>query len=313
LYPRWHQAQHLKLKRKTMCGGKASTEEAKVLKVKELPPPKCTLGDTINHKRHLDESFCKVRACLVCVEKFGTCAGGFAHHFLAATIVCAFFTYPLPPPLPMLAQTFEDVCHDGGMEVHEDLAWGNTKMYIMASASTSALVAQFYPLPFPDNIWLLGVCVAIYFFLSGVLQYMVTFLDKDVIYSSAPVVLDGKPAVARLHSSLPKGSQSYTLKVEFGSSLVVERVYSVGRFYRTDGFLVPNNVRQELEALLLPFLKQQKQSAAGGGAASPAAAAPHSSSKASSNSSKASGAASSAGEATNNPVLSSGPKNKKQN
>jgi len=128
----------------------------------------------------------------------------------------------------------------------EDSSWGNLKMTIMTTASVSALVAQFYPLTFPDNIWILGVCVVIYFALSGVLQFMVTFLEKDFIYGSAP--MGGNVAILR--STLPKGSQVYTLTAEFPKGTQVARlVRSVGQYYRKSGFLVPENVERDIKGV----------------------------------------------------------------
>ena len=54
-----------------------------------------------------------------------------------------------------------------------------------------AMVAQFYPMPFPDSRPLLGVCCAAYFTASSVLQLIVTYLEKDCIMTTAPVQLPG--------------------------------------------------------------------------------------------------------------------------
>jgi hypothetical protein len=53
------------------------------------------------------------------------------------------------------------------------------------------MVAQFYPMPFPDSRPLLGVCCAAYFTASSVLQLIVTYLEKDCIMTTAPVQLPG--------------------------------------------------------------------------------------------------------------------------
>lgn len=53
------------------------------------------------------------------------------------------------------------------------------KIGIMVLACSLALVAQFYPLPFPQNRVLLGICSIGYFVLSGIFQLYVTFVEKD--------------------------------------------------------------------------------------------------------------------------------------
>jgi hypothetical protein len=158
-------------------------------------------------------------------------------------------------------RSFEDFFAGDAAPFEEDLSWSNLKMGIMTAASASALVAQFYPLPFPANVWLLGVCVAIYFALSGVLQFMVTFLDKDAIYASKPSGGD----VARIRTSLPRGAQTYTAVVECPPGKEVARlVESVGRYFTAkDGSLVPANVARDLHAKLAPW----REARGGGGGA----------------------------------------------
>ena len=48
-------------------------------------------------------------------------------------------------------------------------------------------VAQFYPLPFPDNRYLLGACFFLYFALSGLYQYYIWYIERDYIFSSKEV------------------------------------------------------------------------------------------------------------------------------
>ncbi len=284
-----------------------------------MKPAKVTLGDTINHKRHLDESIIKVRYglqhChayddakrkLLVHHHFNFCAMSFRPLTLSPSLLSLLRAQLSSPALLQILwaasglQTFEDLCHENGLELEEDLSWANAKMSIMALASVSALVAQFYPLTFPDNIWLLGVCVVIYFFLSGVLQYMVTFLDKDNIYCSKAIAGEGSAGgVARLYSTLPKGSQWYGLRVEIAGREVMhwntgvavpgqvgdnwdKNKVSVGNFYQEDGFLVPDRVREFLERDLKGFFEGRKKAAGAGKVGS--------SSSSSSSSGKASGA-----------------------
>ncbi len=62
-----------------------------------------------------------------------------------------------------------------------DYSWENSKLLLMFLACVFAMVAQFYPMPFPSSRVLLAVCCAGYFIVSTVLQYIVTFVDKDTI------------------------------------------------------------------------------------------------------------------------------------
>ena len=83
-----------------------------------------------------------------------------------------------------------DNVYDIGIHLVEDTAWDNMKLCIMAAACLFAMVAQFAPLPFPESRPVLGVCGTLYFVLSGVLQYITTFIDQDAILMTLPVQKD---------------------------------------------------------------------------------------------------------------------------
>jgi signal peptidase complex subunit 2 len=190
---------------------------------KSPPPPPSSpraraQGDTLNHKRYLDDQ---------------------------------------------VVRSFEDLFAGDAAPFVEDLSWSNVKMGIMTAASASALLAQFYPLPFPANWWLLGGCVVVYFALSGVLQLIVTFVDKDVVYTSKP---PGVGARARIRTALPRGSQVYTAIIECPPGVEVAKLeHSVGRYYEAkDGSLVPANVARDLELELKPWREQRTKAAAAG-------------------------------------------------
>lgn len=59
--------------------------------------------------------------------------------------------------------------------------WENFKLFLMFLSCVFAMLAQFYPMPFPDSRLLLAVCCGSYFIISTVLQYIVVFVDKDTI------------------------------------------------------------------------------------------------------------------------------------
>ena len=61
---------------------------------------------------------------------------------------------------------------DAGPDVETDLSYENLKLVLMTVACAFGLVAHFAPVPFPDSRYLLAFCVAAYFAISAVLQYM---------------------------------------------------------------------------------------------------------------------------------------------
>lgn len=86
----------------------------------------------------------------------------------------------------------KQVLDDAAMEIiakegyEGNFSWDNMKLLLMFVACVFALVAQFYPMPFPQSRPLLGICCACYFIISGVLQFIVTFIDKDTIMFTKP-------------------------------------------------------------------------------------------------------------------------------
>jgi signal peptidase complex subunit 2 len=62
----------------------------------------------------------------------------------------------------------------------------NLKLFLMFLSCIFALTAQFYPLPFPESRPILGVCVSAYFIISGILQFIVSFIDLDLILTTKP-------------------------------------------------------------------------------------------------------------------------------
>lgn len=60
-------------------------------------------------------------------------------------------------------------------------SWDNWKLLLMFISCVFAMIAQFYPMPFPSSRILLAVCCGFYFIISTILQYIVVFVDKDTI------------------------------------------------------------------------------------------------------------------------------------
>jgi signal peptidase complex subunit 2 len=77
-----------------------------------------------------------------------------------------------------------DIIIKAGYEAN--YSWDNMKLLLMFLSCVFALVAQFYPMPFPSSRPLLAVCCAAYFIISSILQGIVTFIDKDTIMFTKP-------------------------------------------------------------------------------------------------------------------------------
>lgn len=105
----------------------------------------------------------------------------------------------------------------------------------MALSCVFAMVAQFYPIPFPDSRPLLGACCAIYFILSGVLQYIMTFIDKDTILFTKPNKTTKDEL--RIRTAFTRFQEYFSLIVEDrndSSRATTAKMY-VGRYFTLKG------------------------------------------------------------------------------
>lgn len=143
--------------------------------------------------------------------------------------------------------------------VQEDTKWDNFKLSLMTLACVFAMIGQFAPIPFPESRPLLGVCGCLYFLLSGILQFITTYIDKDSILVTSPAKSTEKPCpnadLARsgvcVRSNLPRFSEWYTVSLEIRDKpeLRVEQTWSVGLFFDKDGYFDEIGLNQEIDKL----------------------------------------------------------------
>jgi len=76
----------------------------------------------------------------------------------------------------------------------EDLYVSNVKIGLGLLTCATALVAQFYPTPFPENYPLLIACIAVYFVLNTALQAFVYLYEGEtVLKTHGKVVRETRP------------------------------------------------------------------------------------------------------------------------
>jgi len=151
------------------------------------------------------------------------------------------------------------------VKLPEDHKLDNIKLGVMTMACLFAVVAQFSPIPFPDSRPMLGVCCCSYFLLSGILQLIVTFLDKDAIMTTLPLdegderaknVKDMTKYGLRIRTSLPRFDEHYSLIIEFQGvedSVFVKETWSVGKFFDVEGMFDEIGLMNEVEEVYKRF------------------------------------------------------------
>lgn len=93
-----------------------------------------------------------------------------------------------------------------------DYAQENFKLFLMFLSCLFAMTAQFYPIPFPKSRPLLGVCCASYGILSMVLQFIITYIDKDTILQTK--TSEKYPVELRIRTSFPRFQEEFILTVQ---------------------------------------------------------------------------------------------------
>lgn len=144
----------------------------------------------------------------------------------------------------------------------------NWKLGLMFTACCFALTAQFYPVPFPKSIPLLGVCCATYFILSGIVQCIITFIDKDRILTTKESKtyvngdLGSQKEALDIRTSFPRYQEWFTLIVHkhgdkgAGSDTNPERAVAemyVGKYFTTSGDFDENRYHQDVRAHIKRF------------------------------------------------------------
>lgn len=87
-------------------------------------------------------------------------------------------------PPPWLSQQALVSAPDG---IKENNIVVDIKLAIMFLSCLVGCVAQFYPMPFPDNRILLAACFFLYFALSAAYQYYLWFIERDYIFATKEV------------------------------------------------------------------------------------------------------------------------------
>ena len=116
----------------------------------------------------------------------------------------------------------------------------NLKISLMVAACLFACVGQFSDpvlgIKFPACRPLLGVCCAGYFTFSGILQLVVKFMERDIIFVSEKK--PGDAAGIRVRTAFPRFQSDFSVifQRDAPDAPEMEEKYCVGKFFDTDGY-----------------------------------------------------------------------------
>jgi len=137
----------------------------------------------------------------------------------------------------------------------EDHTLSNIKLVLGAFGCILAVISHFYPIPFPANKTILLVCAICYFASSGILQYIASYLQQDIILITKPDK-DHKPL--EVHTSMHKYDPNYTVAIKYkGGQSHSTFTKPVTEWFTTSGVLV-NDVFYSQVKLTLAQLTTKK-------------------------------------------------------
>lgn len=136
----------------------------------------------------------------------------------------------------------------------------NMRLLCAMISVAAGIISHFAPIPFPENVWLLVLCIVVYYVCCGVILYISRFLERDAFFVGSRGGAGGK--VLRLCSSCEQFKPQYNIKAELvtsvgwlfpstaGKGTSVAHEWPLGRFFTEDGLIYPPAVRTAVAELL---------------------------------------------------------------
>lgn len=151
----------------------------------------------------------------------------------------------------------------------EDETIVNVKLLLMTVACCFALVAQFGDIPFPEGRYLLAACCGAYFAVSGVLQLIATFVEKDILMETKKGAAGNGKAFIRLRTAMGRYEDRWTLILEadpkiYGdaggkNNVVHKKELYVGDFFYSDGVFAEEAFHAAVQEAVLCFEAKLKE------------------------------------------------------
>jgi len=134
------------------------------------------------------------------------------------------------------------------LEYQEDHNLSNIKLLLGLFGCVLAVIAHFYPTPFPANKNVLIVCAASYFISSGILQYIASYKQRDVILFTKPAKA-GK--ALEISSHMNKFDPKYTLTIRHkGGKSEATFTKPVTEWFTASGVLVSEAFTKQVKQTL---------------------------------------------------------------
>merc|ERR1712183_636658 len=127
--------------------------------------------------------------------------------------------------------------------LEEDLTYSNYKLALGGLSCLVAIASHAYPAPFPENAWVLKVCVVSYIVLSALLQYVAFYMEGNTILATRSTKRGGTNSKKLIK---PINVQVTTTQGKPASHSISS---SIGRWFQPDGTFIREAFISDLDQL----------------------------------------------------------------
>lgn len=140
----------------------------------------------------------------------------------------------------------------------EDVSVSNVKLVVGAICIVLAVTSQFWPEPFPSNLWVLQSCLASYLVLTLFSQFFLYIKEKDAVFVSQT---SGARPPLSVTSSMSRGSPIYSVAFAHkqNTSQMVKLDAHVSEWFHDDGVFLREEFVSRMRHLLDDWESAQRK------------------------------------------------------
>ena len=137
----------------------------------------------------------------------------------------------------------------------EDTSMSNLKLVVGFAGVGASLLSHVYPAPFPKNWWVLLLCCAFYFGMSGILQLLLSFVElESILVVRGKTDADGNKKATpgiNISSHFPR----FRPDVSGGNTAAhcLQRSWSVEKFFDEEGVFAESDFWKAVEEFVLEY------------------------------------------------------------
>lgn len=140
-----------------------------------------------------------------------------------------------------------------------DFTWDNYRLFFMSIACIFATLTHFNGREFPDNLWIVVVCILGFGTINCSIMAFDYFIKKDIMTTVYSKEEDGRKFYCR--GELKRFSEFYNVALEYteNNKQRLDQAIYVGKFFDAEGYFDQDSFYEHLDRLVARFQKQRKK------------------------------------------------------